>query len=356
MGASLLKTKLLMLCFLLLLSSSLVAREKTDVVVMRNGDRLTCEIKSLDSDVLYIKLDYVLGVISVDWSKVDHIESKQLFLVKVQDGSVYSGTLTITVSSVTRPVTIEVLDPSSKKVELDKSQITQMEQTSENFWQRFNGQIGIGSIYNRGNQSTQYNLNADVNYPRERWSASASFSSNLSSSSGSSVSTRNDVELSALRLLPWNNWYYTGLTEFLQSSQQGITLESTFGGGIGRYLKNSGRASISLAGGFGWQEINYQQGVLGAPTQQVASALVTTQMNLYYFDRTNVNFSAIVLPALSDPGRVHFNLNTSYYIRLWRRFTWNFTFYGNWDNHPPPGFSGSDYGTSTGVSWKFGNR
>jgi len=49
MGASLLKTKLLLLCLLLLPSSPLRAREKTDVVVMRNGDRLICEIKSLEN-------------------------------------------------------------------------------------------------------------------------------------------------------------------------------------------------------------------------------------------------------------------------------------------------------------------
>jgi hypothetical protein len=196
MGASLLKTKLLLLCFLLLPSSPLLAREKTDVVVMRNGDRLTCEIKSLDSDVLYVKLDYVLGTISVDWWKVDHIESKQLFLVRTQDGSVYSGALATTVSSAERPVTIEVLEPSSQKVELDKSQITKIEETAEDLLQRFNGQIGLGSSYNRGNQSGQYNLNADVNYPRERWSASASYSSILSSSNGTSTSTRNEIDLS----------------------------------------------------------------------------------------------------------------------------------------------------------------
>ena len=355
MGASLLKTYLLLLCFLLL-CSPLVAREKTDVLVMRNGDRLTCEIKSLDSNVLYIKLDYALGTISLDWSKVDHIESKQLFLVKTQEGSVYSGTLSTTVSFSARPVTIEVLEPSAKKVELDKSQITQVNETAENLLQRFNGEIGLGSTYNRGNQSAQYNLNADVNYPRERWSASAAYSSILSSSNGSSVSTRNDFEFSALRLLRWNNWYYTGVTEFLQSSQQGITLQSTFGGGIGRYLKNTSRASISLTGGFAWQRINYQQGVVTAPTEKVTSGLIATQLNLYHFDRTNLNITAILLPALSDPGRVHFNLNTSYYVKIWRGLNWNITVYGNWDNRPPPGFSGVDYGSTAGLSWKFGNR
>jgi len=349
-------TKLLLLCSALMLVSPVVAREKNDVLVMRNGDRLTCEIRSLDSDVLYIKLDYVLGTISVDWKKVDHIESKQLFLIKTQDGLVYSGTISTIESPSARPVTIEVLEPSLEKIELDKSQITKMEETAQTFIQRFNGQVGLGSIYNRGNQSAQYNLNADVNYPREHWSASASYSSNLSSSNGASTSTRNEIDVTAQRLLPWKNWYYSGLADFLQSTQQGITLESTYGGGIGRYLVNSGRASVNLTGGFGWQKINYQETLLPSSTQQVTSALVATQVNLYYFDKTNLSVNAILLPALSDPGRIHFNLNASYYIKLWKKLTWDITFYANWDNRPPPGFSGSDYGTSSGLVWKFGNR
>jgi len=36
--------------------------------------------------------------------------------------------------------------------------------------------------------------------------------------------------------------------------------------------------------------------------------------------------------------------------------TWNVSFYGSWDNRPPPTFSGSDYGTSSGLGWTFGNR
>ena len=60
---------------------------------MKNRDRITCEIKGLDADTLYISVDYILNTSAVDWSKVDHIESKQLFIVKTQGGAVYSGTL-----------------------------------------------------------------------------------------------------------------------------------------------------------------------------------------------------------------------------------------------------------------------
>jgi hypothetical protein len=58
----------------------------------------------------------------------------------------------------------------------------------------------------------------------------------------------------------------------------------------------------------------------------------------------------------SEPGRVHFSFNTAYNVKLWSKLNWNISFYDNWDNRPPPSFSGSDYGTSTGLSWKFGSQ
>jgi uncharacterized protein DUF481 len=343
-------------CLLLLSAWPLCAREKSDVLVMRNGDRLTCEIKSLDSDTLSISLDYAAGTVSINWGKVDHIESKQLFLVKTMDGVVYSGTLATPSTPGARPAKIEVFETPTDKVELEQNHIIHMEQTDLSFLRRINGQIGLSSIYNKGNQSAQYNLNADAAYPRERWSAAVSYSSSFSSNTGSSPVTRNQTQLNAQRLARWNNWYYAGLVEFLQSSEQGIQLQSTFGGGIGRYLKNTNNTMISIYSGVAWENIAYHEQVIPASNQQVTSALIVGEMQLFRFDKTNLNLTAIVLPALSKPGRVHTNLNIAYYIKLWSKFTWNLSFYGNWDNQPPPGFSGSDYGTSSGISYRFGNR
>ena len=81
----------LILCFALLLAVPVFARDKTDVIVMKNGDHLTGQVKGLDEGVLYVSMDYILGTSSVQCSKVDHLESKQLFLVKTEDGSVYTG-------------------------------------------------------------------------------------------------------------------------------------------------------------------------------------------------------------------------------------------------------------------------
>jgi len=248
------------------------------------------------------------------------------------------------------------LESPGEKVTLEREQVVFVNETSSNFWQRLNGRIGTGFTYSKGNDSAQYNLNSDVNYPRERWSAEASYSSNLTSNSGTSTSTRNEVAFSALHLLRWNNWYYTGVTDFLQSSVQGIQLQSTFGGGIGRIIKNTGSTSLTLYGGFAWQRINYNEATNPSLTQQVTSGLIGSRLKLFRFDRTTLILDATFLPAVSDPGRFHFNLNASYYVKLWGKLDWNFTLYGNWDNRPPPGFSRSDYGTTSGLSLTFGNR
>ena len=71
----------------LVLAPALFAREKTDVLVMKNGDRLTCQVKGLDAGVLYVSFDYIDGTASVEWSKVARLESDQLFIVKTEDGS-----------------------------------------------------------------------------------------------------------------------------------------------------------------------------------------------------------------------------------------------------------------------------
>jgi hypothetical protein len=343
------------LSFVLLPTVSLFAREKTDVIVMKNGDRMTCEVKGLDSGVLSVSLDYVDGTISVQWSKVARLESSQAFLVLTQDGSVHTGKLTTIGTPANQPVKIQIAE-TEKTVAIDIPQIARMRETSEKFWQRFNGSISSGINYSKGNQAIQYNFGTQTEYLQERWAASATFNSNLSSNSGSTTSTRNQLGLTSYRLLRWNNYFYAGVGNVLQSSVQGIRLQTTLGGGIGRFWKNNDRSSISLIGGLAWQSTDYKQSPVPQGAQNVAAALIAAELKVFEFKKTNLSVSADLLPVLSEPGRVHFNTNASYYLKLFSNLSWNVSFYGNWDNRPPPNFSGSDYGSTSGLSWTFGNK
>ena len=65
-----LKTPTIVLIAALFLSLPILARENTDIIVMKNGDRMTGQIKGLNDGVLYVSLPYVIQTLSVDWTTV----------------------------------------------------------------------------------------------------------------------------------------------------------------------------------------------------------------------------------------------------------------------------------------------
>jgi len=343
------------LCCHLLCALPLFARENTDVIVMRNGDTFTGQIKGLDSGVLYVGLSYVVQTLSVDWSQVARVKSKQQFLVKTEDGSVYRGVLNSTEEPSGRPVEIQIAETPEANVMLKRDQIVRVSVTSEKFLQRFTGGVGLGSIYTKGNQSVQYSISGLAAYPRERWAVQAGLKASLSNASGATTSTYNQLTLSGGHLLPSNNYFVGGFGGFLQSSVKGIDRQTTLGTGIGRYLVNSNFVTIAAMGGIAWQNTSYNSAASPIATQNVGAAMIDADAKLFKFNKTNLDLHALLLPALTEPGRVYFSTNASYNVNLFWNISWNFSFYGNWDNRPPGNLPGSDYGTTTGLNWSFGS-
>ena len=334
----------------ILLSVPLFARDKTDVIVMKNGDRLTCEIKQLNHGTLYASLDYVDGTITIDWSKVERLESKQLFSVETADGATYAGTLRTAQSTEDEPRKIEIVpDPPQQNLIVDQSAIVQADQYEDSFWHRVHGSFNWGFSYNKSNSSTQYSLGSDVSYLRERSNLDLSYDSVLSNASGAKETTRNQVNLKGERLLRWDNWYYEGTGGYLQSSAQGIKSQATYGGGIGRNFVNTNSTRLQLASGLAWQDTFY----LDRPTQNDLVFFLEGELYVFRFKKVNLTVTPVLFPSITDGGRVRFNLNAKYNLQIISNLWWSLSLYGNWDNRPPMGFAGSDFGTSIGLTYSF---
>jgi hypothetical protein len=342
------------LSVLLLTLSPLIARPQIDIITMKNGDKITGEIKSLRGGVLLVSLDYVDGNISIDWLKVARVESKQLFIVQAQDGALYTGTL---FTSPEQTDHIEVADPElDEKATLEKGHVVSLEETGSAFLKRLSGDVELGLLYSKGNNNLQNNFGTSVEYQRDRFGVEATYASSLSSTSGAETSTRNQFDLEGYHALRKGNNYIGAYGTLLQSSVQGISRQGTLGGGIGRFFKNTNRVRVSVLGGFAWQTTDYNDAAQQTPKQQVATALFLADVRFFFFKKTNLAAKAFLLPALSDAGRVRFNTNISYYLKLFKNLSWNYSFYGNWDTRPPSNFEGSDYGYSSGLRWTFGYR
>lgn len=338
------------------LSASALARDKTDVLFMNNGDRITCEVKRLEGGILEIGLDYVDGNISVSWEKVARIESSYLFVVQLTDGSTFAG-------QVIKP---EVLAGAAKSLlirevgnveptEVPQDEVARMTQASVSFLNRFNGGVTLGSQYAKGNNTTQYNFTSDLGYEETKWAAKVRYSSNLSSSTGTDPATRNQLDFSGYHLARRKNLFYAGSAGYLQSSVQGIESQASGGGGLGLFVKNTPQTRLSLLAGAGVQNTRYSSSA-GQADQSLAVAIFSSTLEIFQFKRTHLQATGTVSPALNDIGRFFGRTNAAYYLKLLGKFDLNFSFYGNWDSRPPEGFQKSDYGTSTGISYTFGNR
>jgi hypothetical protein len=339
------------------------ARDKTDVLVMRNGDRITCEIKKLDSGILVVDLDYVDGSIDVDWLKVARIESKALFIVQLQDGTVYSGNIVTMDALPGVPLKLEIRpEPDLNDVipkgplTVTQGEVVRITQTSANFWERFSGNITLGALYAKGNNSTQYSLSSALGYERTRWAARAQYNSNLSSTSGAPTTTRNQVDLSLARFLRNERYFYTGTAEFLQSSVQGIELQTNLGLSLGVFLKNTNRMRFAALAGLGYQKTHFVSPDSEPNITNATVGILSSRLEMFRFKKMRLDLSGSVFPALRGSDRVFSKTNATYYLKIFGKVDWNFSFYGSWDTQPPPLFQGSDYGTSTGLSWSFGNR
>src|SRR5215469_11839345 len=82
------------------------ARDKTDVVMLRNGDRLSGDIVSLEFGILTLKTDN-MSTLSIEWPAVRSVTSKFDFAIERNDGTKYHGVITTSEDGVDLLVTTE---------------------------------------------------------------------------------------------------------------------------------------------------------------------------------------------------------------------------------------------------------
>jgi hypothetical protein len=78
-----------LLCVLLPLTAY---AQKTDVVVLLNGNSVTGEIKSLEFGALRYSTDS-MGTVSIDWEDIVGVTSNQDLQIEITDGTRYFGAL-----------------------------------------------------------------------------------------------------------------------------------------------------------------------------------------------------------------------------------------------------------------------
>ncbi len=322
---------------------------KTDVLYMKNGDRITCEIKSLEHGVMTIKMPYTNNDVAIDWSQVERLESSQMFIVETRKGDYHSGSIT---TDAEKGEHLDVkLGPTS--TEIPHPDIVTVEELGRNFWGRMKGSISYGFNFARSNNQTQSTLDANVNSRTERRYVTVAASS-LFSNTEDIRTNRHSLAATYSSRLKYSQWSLAAVGNLLKSDQQQLDLRTSIGGALQRKIIYTPRTSLIGLGGVVYTRENYSSADANGQTRfNSLEGVAGMQHGTYGFDRLEWLNSLWVYPSITDSGRVRSSIDSSLYYKFIGNLFFKVSVYGSYDTRPPANTPKSDYGISNSIGWSF---
>jgi hypothetical protein len=337
---------------LFILVPAAIAKRNDDVIVMKNGDRITGEIKRLEDGKLFISASYMSSDISVDWNQVQRLESKDQFNVYLTDGGTYTGVIGNNGESGDENRTF-FIEAGDDDVRMNRADVIIIRPVEDTVWKQLTGSIDYGYNFTGGNNATtQSSLSALLAYRVQKWSMQVDGSSVFNSQSQGATTGRNTFSFLYGRKLS-DRWYAGLLSELLNSQQQDLTLRATAGGGLGRILFRSERTSLSLLSGLLFSRERYSTSAGDQPQANNAEALFNLRYGTFRFKKFDLDATIYAYPSLTDRGRIRMGMQSALYIELYRNFKWKFSVYENFDSRPPVHAPKNDFGTGTSIGWTF---
>jgi putative salt-induced outer membrane protein YdiY len=321
-----------------------------DVVIMKNGDRFTGEVKALQSGVLYVDTKYVSSNIGLDWTQVREVQSKAMYLITLASGTHVTGRIERAPAGqeATEDVTIHT---EGRDIRVQSENIVEIATQKSSIWRQLTGSLDAGVSYTSGNSQATATTNAIATYTTPKWSATGSLGTSFSNQSGGTKTNRNDAAFSGQRFFSRNS-YLGGLVDLLHSSQQDLDLRTTAGGGYGRYWKRTGNTSLRWLGGVVYTKENFTTTVT-SPSDSNAEGLFGVDYDSFRFKVGEVHVQVLVFPGLSDYGRIRTTTNNSLTIKLTNNFHFTLSFWDNYDSRPPAPAKNNELGLSSGIGWSF---
>lgn len=322
-----------------------ISAQKTDVVIMNNGDRITGEVKKLEYGLLTFKTDDA-GTLTIKWDKIASLTGKDTFEVETEEGRVFFGS--ILESSIPDTLTIAT---DKFRFEVEKASVVSIIPIKNRFLKRLDGSAGIGFSYTKATTLAQLNLSTTIQYRTHKVGTSFSYDGSFSTQNDADPSRRQELTYVFHNYLP-GRWFYGALTGFEQNSELGLDLRINLGLGGGRNLIQNNRNVIQAM--LGVQGIS--EWLKGESSSNMdIEGIVNVNYSLFKYDspKSSITITATMFPGITDWGRLRSNTNIKISQEVISDFTIGLTFYSSFDNRPPEGSAKNDWGVTTNIGYTF---
>lgn len=325
--------------------SSLKA-EKTDIVILDNGDRITGEVKKLEFGKLTFKTDD-MGTVSIEWDKIAQVTAKEHFEVELESGRVYFGSLSASQSEEGLVITSD-----STSNDVYRPLVIRITPIKQNIWARMDGTLSIGFNFAQSSSILQFNSDARLTYRGRIWAAETYYNTVNTLQKDKEPAQRNDFSVIGNRYLP-NRWIVNSNFSLQQNSELGIDLRLLFGGSAGQNIIQTNQNRLTLLGGM---VINQEWKDGGAGSQRTIEGQVGYTFRRFKYDdpKMDLNSDLTVYPDIINWNRVRLEFNFSIAWEIIKDLDLKTTIYESYDSTPPETAAAkNDFGINLTIGWTF---
>ena len=337
--------KKILLSIILIVPPLPVLAAKTDLVYLKNGDRVTGEVKDMSRGRLKFSTDH-MGTIYIEWEDILQIVSDTGQAVELSNGQRFYGPLTkpedgdmVAVRTDMGTIGVNTMD------------VWSMYPVEAGFWQRLDISAKLGFSWDKGSNVGRYTLGLDSEYRHEEHLTRGGFDMEVTTQEDRDDTRRAELTASHLRFRP-NKQYVDYFGRLEKNDELGIDLRGLIGAGYGWVPIRTNRNWFSLTGGFA---VNREIPTSGqSQTNLEAVGKVTYEYYRYNFPERKFSINLVVFPSLTDAGRWRATFNTDFKLEFVKDLFWVLDFYASFDNQPiSDEASNSDYGVTSSLAYKF---
>ena len=321
------------------------AMAQHDSLILKNGNVIVGELKSLDKGVLTMETDYSKSDFTIEWNKINKIYSKSRFLITLTDGRRMNGSFQS--SGEGNEITIETTDSAKIVTKLDD--VVYLKGLESDFWSRLSASIDLGLSFTKANNLRQYNVRSNFDYLADRWLFSFYYNDTRSHQDSVEATKRTDWGPSFKYFLQ-NDWFLNATLTFLSNTEQALKLRTTGKLGAGKYLLHTNKAYFNLGGGL---SINNETFTNETPSRSSLEGYVGLELNLFDIKDLSLLTNLYVYPSFTESGRWRYDFNIDAKYDLPHDFYLRAGATVNFDNRPAIPGSEYDYVTQFSIGWEF---
>jgi hypothetical protein len=320
--------------------------QKTDVIELLNGDRITCEIKKLERGKVSAKTDGA-GTLSIEWDDIKFVTSTAFYDVEFKSGRHVYGSL----EPGAVAATVSIVSVSAIDEEFPLGDVVRITPLGRTFWRRLDGTIDGGFSFTEANVQTQWTFHADISYRSQQWFTSVKGESALTYREDADRQLRNTLTTASQRFLrPRTS--VVGFAQFQQNDELSLQLRSLVGGGVMRVLTQSNRHEVTVTGALATTNEQYLD---DAGSETIAEAVAGVRWEFFTFDgrSTSLDTGALTFYALRADSRFRLELNTAFKSDIVGDLYWSINLFDSFNSNPPDGQKKNDFGVSATIGWTF---